>query len=103
MNNPVIADLVKNIEINQDNMMKLNLVIQIIDSSSISGEMTSPQIGRAMGINDGSVRKIEERAIAKIRTNYEAMLNEEDRFIDNKMEESKDPSITSGESKIWQN
>jgi len=102
INNPVIADLVKDIEINQDNMMKLNLLIQMFDSPN-SDEMSSPQIGRKMGIPDASVRKLEQRAKAKLNTEYEAMLNEEQRLLDKHTKGDQDPSINSGEQKIWQN
>jgi hypothetical protein len=102
INNPVIADLVKDIEINQDNMMKLNLLIQMFDSPN-SDEMSSPQIGRKMGIPDASVRKLEQRAKAKLNTEYQAMLNEEQRLLDKHTKGNQDPSINSGEQKIWQN
>tara|TARA_R110002012_G_scaffold321605_1_gene550089 strand:- start:567 stop:887 length:321 start_codon:yes stop_codon:yes gene_type:complete len=102
INNPVIADLVKDIEINQDNMMKLNLLIQMFDSPN-SDEMSSPQIGRKMGIPDASVRKLEQRAKAKLNTEYEAMLKEEQRLLDKHTKGDQDPSINSGEQKIWQN
>lgn len=102
INNPVIADLVKDIEINQDNMMKLNLLIQMFDSPN-SDEMSSPQIGRKMGIPDASVRKLEQRAKAKLNNEYEAMLNEEQRLLDKHTKGDQDPSINSGEQKIWQN
>ena len=102
INNPVIADLVKDIEINQDNMMKLNLLIQMFDSPN-SDEMSSPQIGRKMGIPDASVRKLEQRAKAKLNTEYQAMLNEEQRLLDKHTKGDQDPSINSGEQKIWQN
>ena len=92
-NNPVVADLVNRIEINSDNLMKVNLVIQMIDSSSMSGEMTSSQLSKTMGISDGFVRKLQKRASAKLNTHYDALLKEEERFLNNKMEESK----------IWQN
>jgi hypothetical protein len=100
--NPVIADLVKVIEINQDNMMKLNLLMQIFDSPN-SDEMKPAQIGRKMGISDASVRKLEQRAKAKLNTEYQAMLNEEQRLLDKHTKDDQDPSINSGEQKIWQN
>ena len=102
INNPVIADLVKDIEINQDNMMKLNLLIQMFDSPN-SDEMSSPQIGRKMGIPDASVRKLEQRAKAKLNNEYEAMLNDEQRLLNKHTKGNQDPSINSGEQKIWQN
>ena len=102
INNPVIADLVKDIEINQDNMMKLNLLIQMFDSPN-SDEMSSPQIGRKMGIPDASVRKLQQRAKTKLNTEYQAMLNEEQRLLDKHTKGDQDPSINSGEQKIWQN
>lgn len=88
-NNPVVADLVNQIEINSDNLMKVNLMIHMIDSLTTSGEMTSSRISKTMGINDGSVRKLEERAKAKLQTHYDAMLKEEERFLDNKIKENK--------------
>ena len=88
-NNPVVADLVNRIEINSDNLMKVNLVIQMIDSSSMSGEMSSSQLSKPMGVSDGSIRKLQERASAKLNTHYDALLKEEERFLNNKMEESK--------------
>ena len=102
INNPVIADLVKDIEINQDNMMKLNLLIQMFDLPN-SDEMKPAQIGRKMGIPDASVRKLEQRAKAKLNTEYQAMLNEEQRLLDKHTKGDQDPSINSGEQKIWQN
>ena len=102
ISNPVIADLVKDIEINQDKMMKLNLLIQMFDSPN-SDEMSSPQIRRKMGIPDASVRKLEQRAKAKLNNEYEAILNEEQRLLDKHTKGDQDPSIHSGEHKIWQN
>ena len=102
-NNPVVADLVNQIEINSDNLMKVNLMIHMIDSLTTSGEMSFPQIGRKMGIPDASVRKLEQRAKAKLNTEYQAMLNEEQRLLDKHTKDDQDPSINSGEQKIWQN
>lgn len=101
-NNPVVADLVNQIEINSDNLMKVNLMIQMFDLPN-SDEMKPAQIGRKMGISDASVRKLEQRAKAKLNTEYQAMLNEEQRLLDKHTKGDQDPSINSGEQKIWQN
>jgi len=68
---PVIADLLRSVESNQDNVLKLNIMFKMIDSPEGFEPMESRQIGDLLGVSGSNVRHAKMKALRKIKEGYE--------------------------------